>query len=243
MLLKLDNPKFLADVIALLSELVLEVKAKINKEGFEITAIDPANVALVDLKIPASSFSEFTIENDEEIGLNLEDFKQVLRRASINDSLTLEKDNNTLKIKIEGRARRSFRLALINLDSEGKKSPSLNFTAKVEIDAPTFADVITDANIVADSCSLSAKENSFLIESKGTLHSADSEFNSDEVKINADHISKSKYSLDYLVKFVKAAKFSDKIGINFGNDYPGRFDFKNPNFNLSFVLAPRVEEE
>ena len=66
MLIKLDNPKILADSISLLSELVLEVKAKINKDGFEITAIDPANVALVSLKIPAKVFSQFDLDKEEE---------------------------------------------------------------------------------------------------------------------------------------------------------------------------------
>ena len=81
MLLKFDNPKLLADSISLISELVLEVKAKISKIGFEITAIDPANAAMVLMKIPASAFSQFEVEKDEELGLNLEDLKQVLKRA------------------------------------------------------------------------------------------------------------------------------------------------------------------
>ncbi|UZE93583.1 MAG: proliferating cell nuclear antigen (pcna) [Candidatus Pacearchaeota archaeon] len=244
MLLKLDNPKLLADSISLLSELVLEVKAKINKNGFEITAIDPANVALISLKIPAKAFSQFEIDKDEELGINLEDFKQVLRRVAFSSSLIIERKDNTIKLRIREKSKRAFSLALINVEAEEKQIPSLNFSAKIELDAKSFAESINDASIVADSCSLNASEDLFLIEAKGTLNSAKTEFNSDEIKIQAKENSKAKYSLDYLAKFAKASKLSDKVIVNFSNDYPARFDFVNKEgVELSFVLAPRVEEE
>ena len=244
MLIKLDNPKILADSISLVSELVLEVKAKINKDGFEITAIDPANVALVSLKIPAKVFSQFDLDKEEELGLNLEDLKQVLRRAAPSSPLVIEKKDNTIKLKIREKSKRAFSLALINVEAEDKQVPNLNFSAKVELDSASFAESINDASIVADSCSLNASENLFLIEARGTLNSAKTEFNSDEIKIQAKENARAKYSLDYLVKFAKASKISDKVIVNFSNDYPARFDFKNQDgIELSFVLAPRVEEE
>ncbi len=246
MLIKLDNPKLLADSISLLSDLVLEVKAKINKNGFEITAIDPANVALISLKIPAKVFSQFELDKnkEEELGLNLEDLKQVLRRASPNSPLIIERKDNTIRLKIREKSKRAFSLALIDIEAEEKQIPNLNFLSKIELDSRSFSESINDASIVADSCSFNASENLFLIEAKGTLNSAKTEFNSDEIKIDSKENSKSKYSLDYLVKFAKASKLSDKVKINFSNDYPARFDFVNKEgIELSFILAPRVEEE
>ena len=244
MFLKLDNPKLLYDSISLLSELVLEVKAKITKQGFEITAIDPANVALVSLKIPAKVFSRYEFDKEQELGLNLEDLKQVLRRAAPSSSLVIERKDNTLNLKIREKSKRDFSLALINIEAEEKEIPKLNFSSKIELDSASFAESISDASIVADSCSLSASENLFLIEAKGTLNSARTEFNTDEIKINTQENSKAKYSLDYLVKFAKATKLADNIIINFSTDYPARFDFINKEgIELSFILAPRVEEE
>lgn len=243
MLLKLKEPKVLADAIALLSELVLEVKALVSKQGFEIVAIDPANVALVDLKIPSSAFIQFEVDKNEELGLNLEDLKQVLRRAPAEAALVLEKHDNELKLEIEDKTKRRFSLALINIDAEEKKVPELNFNSRIELDSTTFSEIINDAAIVADSCSFTATPDSFIIEAKGTLHKSRTEFSSDEAKIATDGQQKSKYSLDYLLKFVKASKFSEKVIINFSQDYPARIEFKNPSLQLNFILAPRVEEE
>jgi proliferating cell nuclear antigen len=243
MLLKLQEPKIFADVIALLSELVLEVKIKVTKTGLEIVAIDPANVALVELKIPSSSFSKFEVEKNEELGINLEDFKQILRRAPQGSALIFEKEDNYLKLEIEDKTKRKFSLALISIDAEEKKVPELTFNAKVDLDSNTFSEIINDDVIVADSCSFTAIPELFVIEAKGTLHKARTELTSDEAKITSESQQKSKYSLDYLVKFSKAAKFAEKVSINFSQDYPARFDFKNASLQLSFILAPRVEEE
>ncbi len=243
MLLKLQEPKILADAIALLSELVLEVKIKVTKQGLEIVAIDPANVALVELKVPSSAFSKFEIEKNEELGINLEDFKQILRRAPIGAPLTLEKEDNSLKVEIEDKTKRKFSLALINIDAEEKKVPELTFSSKIELDSNTFSEVINDAAIVADSCSFTALPDLFIVEAKGTLHKSKTELSSDEAKIATESQQKAKYSLDYLLKFVKASKFSDKVSLNFSQDYPMRLEFKNDSLQLNFILAPRVEEE
>jgi proliferating cell nuclear antigen len=243
MLLKFDNPKILADSISLISELVLEVKAKIKKDGFEIVAIDPANVAMIVLKIPNTAFSQFEVEKDEELGLNLEDFKQVLKRAISAPSIILEKKDNLLNIRIQDAVKRSFNLALIHIDSEDKNIPDLSFNTQIEIDSSTFSEIINDATIVADSCAFIANEHSFTIEARGTINSTKTEFSGDEVKIATTTESKAKYSLDYLVKFMKATKMSEKTILRFSTNYPSKFEFKNNFSELSFILAPRFEEE
>jgi proliferating cell nuclear antigen len=239
MLLKLNEPKLLADSISLISELVSEVKLKITRAGLNIVAVDPANVALVSLKFPAALFSEFKTEEEENLGLNLEDLKQILRRADASSSLTLEKEDNKLKISIQSTVKRTFNLALINLDAEEKKIPELEFNSKVEINSEIFSNAIEDAAIISDSCSFSVKDK-FIIEARGNLHSTKTEFSSDEAKFSGE--AKSKYSIEYLQKFIKASRFAERVNLQFSNDYPARIDFKGPA-EVTFILAPRVEEE
>jgi DNA polymerase III sliding clamp (beta) subunit (PCNA family) len=49
MLVKLDNPMLFSKIIEIISELVMEARIKVNEFGLNITAIDPANVAMVNL--------------------------------------------------------------------------------------------------------------------------------------------------------------------------------------------------
>ena len=110
MLLKLDHPKLFSEIIGIISELVLEVRIKVNKQGVSIISIDPANVAMVCFKLPVAAFSEFKIENDEVLGVSLESLKAVLRRCSSGSILIMIREENTLKIEIIDKVKREFNL-------------------------------------------------------------------------------------------------------------------------------------
>lgn len=242
MLLKLDNPKLFSEIIGIISELVLEVKIKVQKEGLSIMAIDPANVAMVSFKLPNSAFSEFEVDNGEVLGVSLESLKAVLRRIKSGSVLIMTREENELKLKIIDKITREFDLALIDVEGEEKEIPSLEFNSKIEMSAIDFAEAVEDCSVVADSCSFVSESNKFMIQARGSLNSFKSEFSSDELIIQSEK-SKSKYSLEYLQKMIKATKITDKVKINFSNDYPLRLDFATPFIELSFILAPRVEIE
>jgi proliferating cell nuclear antigen len=237
---KLDNPKAFSEVIAIISDLVSEVKIRFNEEGMSIVAIDPANVAMVNFRIPKHSFSEYESGN-EKLGVNLDNLKAILRRAKTASTLILENTESTLNIEVIDRVKRNFSLALIEVDAEDKEPPQLEFLSQIQMSPSDLVDSIEDCLIVADSCTFIASPDKFVIEASG-LNSARSEFSSDEVKIISGE-SKSKYSLEYLQKFVKAGKISDRVFVNFSSDTPCKVEFKNESLELSFVLAPRVEND
>ncbi len=237
MLLKLDDPKLLSEIIGIISELVTEVRLKVNKEGMSMVAIDPANVALVSFFIPSNAFSQF--ESDQEtLGVSLENLKAVLKRCTATSSLLVKREDNLLKIEIHDKIKRTFTLALIDIDTEEKVVPNLTFTSKVEINSYDLSDCIEDCAIVADSCSFSIQDGKFVVEARG-LNSARAEFSSDEASLEGS--GKGKYSLEYLQKFSKAAKLCEKTLVSFGDDYPLKLEFKDLKRELMFILAPRVE--
>jgi hypothetical protein len=56
-------------------------------------------------------------------------------------------------------------------------------------------------------------------------------------------VGRSKYSLEYLMKFIKGIKISGRVVVNFSDDYPLRLDFPGEKMGIGFVLAPRVEND
>ena len=241
MKLKLDNPKIFSEIIGIISEMVLEVRIKVDNEGLSISAIDPANVAMILFKLPADAFSELEVEKEEILGVSLDNLKAVLRRVKAGSVLVMEKEENMLKIIIQDKIRKEFSLALIDVEGDEKPIPNLNFVSKIEMTSVDFSEAIEDCNVVADSCSFISAPDNFVIQGKGNLNSFKSEF-SDEVNIQAEEAS-SKYSLEYLQKMIKGTKLTDKVVLNFGNDYPLKLEFNTPKVSLSFILAPRVETE
>ncbi len=243
MLVKLQNPVLLAKVVDIISELVTEVKIKINEFGMSINAIDPANVSMMGLRIPRSAFSEFEA-GTEVLGINLDSLKQILKRCGSGSALVMEKRENMLCIQIQDKIKRNFTLNLIEIEGEDidfhEKESRMEFSSRVEINSPDLIASVEDCAIVADACSLIVKDKRFIIEAKST-NSAMSEFSEDEAKIEGEN-SRAKYSLEYLQKFMKGAKLCDKTIFHFAQDHPLKIEFKNIGMELDFLLAPRVEE-
>ncbi|RMD46108.1 hypothetical protein D6829_00360 [Candidatus Pacearchaeota archaeon] len=238
MAIKLEDPRLLSDAISIISELVSEVRIKLLDEGMSIVAVDPANVALVIFKFPRECFSKYEPENTVW-GVNLEDLKRILKRASRSSNVLFEQEDNLLKISVFDKIKRVFTLSLIDVSSEDKDVPELEFAARVELDVDSFSQAIEDANVVADSCEFSVGSGFFMISGQGSLNSARAEFSEDEAKISG--VANAKYSLEYLMKFIKASKLSNKVIINFSTDYPLRLDFPGDKMGIGFVLAPRVD--
>ena len=240
MQLKLDYPKLLTDTISLISELVTEVKIRVDDNGLGITAVDPANVALTNFQLPKKAFSQFEVE-EEVLGISLDNLKSVLKRAGKNSSLVLKKNDNNLTVEIHDKIKREFNLSLINIEQEEKEMPDLEFSCEVKMPSEDFTHAINDCSVVADSCSFAIEDGKFIISAKG-LNSMRSEFSSDEAFIDGED-GKSKYSLEYLEKIIKACKLTDSVSINFDDDYPLKLEFENDRMDLAFVLAPRVDTE
>ena len=192
MIVKLDTPKLLSDAVAVISELVTEVKIKLLEDGMSIIAVDPANVAMVIFKLPRESFSSYEANNDVW-GINLESLKRILKRASGAASIIFEQEDNKLNIAIYDKVKRNFTLSLIDVDSEEKDEPSLEFSTTVELNSTELVQSIEDCAVVAESCSFIAGENFFVVEASGSINSFRAEFNDDNGEING--IGKAKYSL------------------------------------------------
>ena len=240
MILKLDDPKLLGNAVDIISNVVVEVRIKLLEDGLSVVAVDPANVALVIFRLPKESFSEYEV-GSEVWGVNLADLKKIMKRASGAASVTLEEVEGKLKITIFDRVKRNFSLALIEVSAEDKDIPELNFAARVEMNARDFAQAVEDANVVADSCAFVLKDDVFAVEGNGTLNGARAEFTGGDLELFGQ--GRSKYSLEYLMKFVKGMKVSSNVVVNFSDDYPLRLDFPGEKMGIGFVLAPRVEND
>ena len=245
MKLTLAEPKYLKDSIAIISELVNEARFKITKDAIEMVAMDPANVAMVIFKLLSSCFTEYDVKEEKELGLNLNNLKQIMRRAKPNDMLTLEMDENKLKIQLRGTSTRTFSLPIIELEEKDQKIPELNFPISIETTAETLNDAIEDVDIVAESVSFMAEPKKFTILAEGDLSKAHIEVpESDYTNIQATENVKAKYSIEYLKKMINGSKIASNVSMQFNKDYPLKLDYKVVDkILISFILAPRVEND
>ena len=248
MRLTLAEPKYLKESIAIISDLVNEARFKVNKEAIELVAMDPANVAMVIFKLLSSSFIEYDVKKDVEIAINLSNLKQITRRAKPDDMLTLELDpENKLRVQLKGNNLRTFNLPIIELDEKEQKIPDLKFPVSIKLPSNVLNEAIEDVDVVAESVTFAAEPKKFIINAEGDLSQANIEIKEGDrtkIKVDGDKKVKAKYSIEYLKKMITGSKIADEVSIYFNNDYPLKLEYKTVDkVMLSFILAPRVENE
>lgn len=246
MKLTLAEPGLLKESISIISDLVTEARFKVTKEAVELVAMDPANVAMVVFKLFGSSFTEYDVKEDTQWGVHLGNFKQILRRASPNDMLHLELERGGLKIQLRGGTIRTFTLPLVELEEREQKVPELKFPVTITMPSTVLANAIEDAGIVAESVAFETEPGKFIVRAAGDLSSARIEISpGDTIKIQGgDEKITAKYSIEYLKKMIGGSKLSQEVSLAFNKDYPLRIMFKEMDkLILSFILAPRVENE
>jgi proliferating cell nuclear antigen len=246
MKLTLAEPTLLKESISIISELVNEARFKVTPDAIELVAMDPANVAMVVFKLLSSSFTEYDIKKETELSINLSNLKQILRRASAKDMLTLEMDSdNRLKITLKGNTTRTFNLPIIELEEKDQKVPDLKFPVTIKTASSVLNEAIADVDVVGESVAFISEPKLFTMQAEGDLNQAKIDIKEDEVtKVTCTEKVKAKYSIEYLKKMINGAKLSDEVTLQFNKDYPLKIEYKSVDkVMLSFILAPRVEND
>lgn len=241
----LTEPRYFKDSILIISELVNEVNLKLYKDRMELLAMDPANVAMVVFKLLSSAFSEYSVEEEKTIGINLINLTQILKRVKPTDILTLELDpnKNRLYLTLKGITTKRFELSLLDIEEKEQRVPNLKFNAKVETNTLLFNDAIEDMDIISDSLSFQVMNDKFIIQSEGNISSGKIEITADEetgISLSGEPVN-SRYSIEYLKKIIKGSKLANIVTLEFGQDYPLKVEYKVlDKLVLQFVLAPRT---
>ncbi len=244
----LSDVDLLKDSLAAVGEIIDEGVFKLGKDGISLIAADRAMVAVADFKILATAFEEYKIDEEKSIGLNIANLLSILKRAKAKDKLILELKDSKLELTLQNSSKRRFVLPLLDITQEEiPPIDQLEFTTKAEIKSDILKAGIDDAEVVADSVVFEAKPNKFAMRAEGDISSAELELekgNEALLEIKAKDETRARYPLDYLKKMAKAAKVADSVVLEWGQDYPMKLSFKVlDKLNLSFILAPRVQEE
>ncbi|AHF79806.1 MULTISPECIES: DNA polymerase sliding clamp [Thermococcus] len=243
-----DGAKDFATLIATASNLIDEAAFKVTEDGISMRAMDPSRVVLIDLNLPAGIFSKYEVDGEETIGVNMDHFKKILKRGKSKDILILKKgEENFLEVTLQGTATRTFRLPLIEVEELELELPELPFTAKAVVLGEVLKEAVKDASLVSDSLKFIARENEFIMKAEGETNEVEIKLTLEDeglLDLEVQEETKSAYGISYLADMVKGIGKADEVIIQFGNDMPLQMDYPvRDEGRLTFLLAPRVEEE
>ncbi len=244
---EIEEVGLLKDSMKTISDLISEGLFQLEEDGMKLIAADPALVGLVDFKIEEEVFNEFDLDEETMVGLNIENLYSILRRANADDTITFELDDSRFHITMENSSTRNFSLPVLNLSEDDiPETDQLAFDFEAELEASVLEGAVKDAMVVSDAVTVSANDSELNIKAEGDQSKAEftiTDGSEGVISMDGEPV-KSMFSLDYLSKMIGGKKLSDNVTLKLGDDFPMRMEFVRPDeVNLSFVLAPRIEEE
>ena len=243
------NAGLLKSSVDTVSVLVDECKVRLDEDGLSIKAVDPANVGMVELDIPADSFGSY--EADEEVlGLNLVRFEDIVGMANKGDVVEMELDEETRKLTIRIDGLR-YTLSLIDPDSihQEPNVPDLDLPGDIELAGREIRRGVKAAGMVSDHMAfgVSGDEDTFYMRAEGDTDDVRVDLTEEDVigLETGGEKAESLFSLDYLDSMAKAIPNDAAVDVEVGDDYPVKmnFDVAGGDAHVTYLLAPRIENE
>ena len=208
-----------------LDHLVTECLITFRDKKVCVTAMDPANVALVHRQI------FFKGRPGPIVGINISQIKSLLTRELAKNDLTISfrlTSSGTKKMVIGG-GFGEFDVPCTDIEKE-EKVPNLKFGAKAKVNKENYYEVVDLAGKVAESIKFKVFNKELFVEAEGDTLG----YNKLVGKATGKN-SKAKFSIEYLKK--RFFNLPGSLTLELGKDYPLRV---SDEFGNWLVLAPRV---
>ncbi|RAW44049.1 hypothetical protein DQW50_16465 [Halorubrum sp. 48-1-W] len=248
----------LQQVVDQMLTVVDEAILRIGYDGLSIAAVDPANIAMVDLEVEPGAF-ESVGDGMFPIGLNLQKLDDYIDGASGADPVRLEYLPERRSIHIE-HTNVEVEMAGINTDSIRQEPdiPEIDHSAEFEVDAKVFGDAVENAELVSDHVEFEADvdDRSLVVSAEGDTDDIRTVIGSDELlDANFSEGVTSLFSLSYLIGGSEGgSKYKGILKpLGSGTELSGKIDDEVPIFldydfadgfgHVTMMLAPRIQND
>lgn len=225
--------EFTKTALSLVDETVL----RFDQDGLHANLVDPAHVAMIQAHVPPSAFKSWQVPPlGGQVLLDVDRLAKFVGLAK--QSIHVELTGPTTMVAGFGNLTRTFKLG-DPASVPSPKVPDLNLPARVSVPVEDLLDVLGASGAVSDHVCLTVNGNGFRVTAEG---------DTDTVTMPLGHVAqqgeaKSLFSLDYLVKIVKAAPRKGSVTLDLGVDYPVRITWLASGVTYSALLAPRIEAD
>jgi len=234
---------FLTECAEAIVGVVDEAVLTITENGLEVNALDPANVAMVDLTLPRSSFNNFEFESSEEqlkIGIDFANLLRMLKSWKMGIvELELREKTLLLKSDIFDYSVSGFDLSSLRREP---RCPEVTFIInQANIRTELFREAIQSIKLVCeDFVNIGVNDGEIYMLGKGerdTLKAILGQLSTEDVC--------SSHSIEYLSAMC-SGMYTETIKLSLRTDYPIKIDFNIGWYGkgkVTYMLAPRIAPE
>jgi proliferating cell nuclear antigen len=239
----------LSDAIAALRTIVDESKLRFNDTGLQSRAVDPANVAMVDVDVPDAAFKRLNVGDDETtLGINLETFSDVLSMAESDDDLVarLNAETKKLELSFPGTGL-EYTCALIDPDAIRQEPdiPDLDLGGEFVVPGRAIDRGLSAADLVSDHIRFEGvADDTLRLSADGDTDTVDLEIDDTLIdgELTGDGETESIFSLEYLNDITRPIGSDSAVTVDLGSEMPVKLHFgMGDDIDVEAMVAPRIQ--
>jgi len=241
-----EDIKNFKDAVNAVVNLIDEGSFDVGPGGMHLRAMDPSQIALVDLELPKEFFTGFDVDEKLVVSLNLTNFSKILSTARTGEKLSIgvNDDSSKLSLEFKGESKRRISVPLLDLNYSEVKEPKVPFDAFVKLNAGALKGMLGDAGLLSSHVVFEASDLEFIVEARGDSGDVriETDKNSQIIKeFKVQNTARAMFPFEYLDNMTKSCSSDGLIELALKTDAPIRINYLVGKAKLSYYLAPRVE--
>ena len=207
-----------------------------SADGWRLSIVDRANVAMCDMTVPASDFPEGPGE-----GVFCVPAGEALELVSMARDAAVAIDDGWFRVEADG-MRRSLRLIQPDDDTRAMPSLDLDVSFMVDVDAMRSVATLFDAKRVG-TMRISASPDALTLSAGCETADAVRTVPAEEMVSPPTGEASSEYPLDYVQQMLKAIPKGRTVEVSLAEGWPMTVDFSGDGVSARWMIAPRMTEE
>ncbi|MGC8974956.1 MAG: hypothetical protein ACP5KB_02010 [Thermoprotei archaeon] len=213
-------------VLEMVSSIVDEALFTFSSEGLKIRALDPAQVALVSVFVPSSSFLTYNVVEETAVGVNLSNLMRTLPKPRKSDKVVLRAGEDFYEFVIESVSVRRYRYRSIEVPVSEIPEITLEFKVRGSVYTSAFKTALNDLK-GSGTIVFEASNNQVLKllapEIGGEV--SFSVMGGSLIELEVSESSRSSYDESYIIKVLPLCEVTDAVKIEFSSEQPVRLTF------------------
>jgi len=243
-LVSFEHPsaKIFLTVLQALGNIVDESLINFTESGFNVKALDPAQVALISIELPSNTFTTYNFLRELSVGINLANLLKTLPKPKKGDKLIFRANDEFYEFLIEGVTSKRYKFRSVEVSASQIPEIDLDFKVKALSIAKAFRDAIRDLK-GAEVITFEAQDDQYLYLKAPELQAEAklSKIGGSLLEMEVREPSRNNYDEDYINKVLNLATISDTIEIRFGSGLPVNLSFTFvEGGSVKYLLAPKA---
>lgn len=225
-----------------INKTVHEISMEVDSDGIRVNSMDPSHTTFIHLGINEPEFDVYECDKPRKINFSTDDFLKYLKRINKNSKLELIIDDIFLTISGKGNTTKTYKMKLLDIESDIPSFPELEYSMSINMPTKMFGEICNDISEFSQKVKIYNEGNCIYFDSYGSYVDTKLEYN---YQNTPGQTYTSIYDIEKIKPILKAEKFAPTTFISYGENMPILIEMKseNENQNLSFLLAPRIEED